>query len=363
MLMKLIKFTFLLLAFLVVGNIQAQEYGAYTGMRIHITSTRIISESKRSIKIGVILANTGRKDVRLHSGLNRKDVVFSFGESFENEKLALYKDIIINQILDFNTTLRAGQLFSPKGLKIKKAWLHEKVAPSKAVMLDPNHLPKESFKPIILDPNDLPEEKAKPIFPKEEKITQTKQKIIPTTPINQPEEIIISKIPKSEEKQIEEHQNPNPKSTPTKVLSPIGELPKPEMGMQCFDLLVENLTVEKNTRKYTILSFDLINNGAGSFTFNRKNPKQENLSIKAFFASIPRLTRGSLIAGGEHFDKLFKEKKFTLGFGEHIKGTIKIPLEKMTKFTRVIILEVDPFSAIHECDKVNNVSTVVWKGN
>ncbi len=295
----------------------------YTGKRMHLSSAKVVSESKKNLKISLVLSNTGRQDIRLYDGLNLETVVFTFGDSFKGQ-LAPYKVRILKKLISSNNTLiRAGQLFTPKSFKVKKLTKEDttKVAPSFAEAEQKKYLKVRE--------------------PKEEKV----------------------KAPKHPRKVSHPKENKHRKSTKTKTMSPIGELPKPEASNKCFDLVVEDLEVVKSSKRNIYLKFNLINYGEGVFKFDRKNDRYDNLSIKTFFASIPRLTRGALIVGGEHFDDLFDQKKFELGFGEKISGTIKVSLEKMTKFTPVVILELDPFSAISECDKVNNVATVLWKGN
>jgi len=291
----------------------------YTGKRIHLSSAKLVSESKKNLKISVILSNTGRKDIRLYDGLNLETVIFTFSDSFDGE-FAPYKQRILKKLISSNNTLiRAGQLYTPKSFKVKK-------------------LTKEDTA------------KVEPFF------TEVEKKNIP-------------ELPKVKKKKLKKtHQNKKidtskAKKEDKKILSPIGELPQPEASSKCFDLVVEDLEVVKSTKRYLYLKFNLTNYGEGPFKYDRKSDRYKNLSIKAFFASIPRLTRGALIVGGDHFDDLFESKNFILGFGEKVEGTMKVSLAKMTKFTPVVILELDPFSAVLECDKVNNVSTVLWKGN
>ncbi len=291
----------------------------YTGKRLHLSSAKIVSKSKKNLKISLVLSNTGRKDIRLYDGLNLETVIFTFGDTFDGQ-LAPYKERILKKLISSNNTLiRAGQLFTPKSFKVKKL-MKEDTA---------------KVEPYFTEVDNNPE------------VAEPKSK----------------KKKAKKAKHSDEKAKAHKKKTKQKTMSPIGELPKPEASNKCFDLVIEDLEVVKSTKRNIYLQFNLINYGEGIFKFNRKDKRYDNLSIKAYFASIPRLTRGALIVGGEHFDDLFDEKKFELGFGEKLKGTMKVPLEKMTRFTPVVIFELDPFSAIYECDKVNNVSTVLWKGN
>lgn len=313
--MKL-NYAFWLVNFLFLTQVGYGQWATeYTGKRIHLSSAKVVSESKKNLKISLVLSNTGRQDLRLYDGLNLETVIVTFGNSFEG-KLTPYKERILQKLISSNNTLiRAGQLFTPKAFKVRRLTKEDttKVEPTIAA----------AEKKKYLKVHEIDEEQPK----KQKKNNHSKH-----------------------EKEV-------------KTMSPIGQLPKPEASNKCFDLVVEDLEIVRSSKRNIYLKFNLVNYGEGIFKFDRKNDQYDNLSIKAFFASIPRLTRGALIVGGEHFDDIFDEKKFELGFSEKIGGTMKVPLEKMTKFTPVVILELDPFSAVSECDKVNNVSTVLWKGN
>ncbi len=319
--MKL-NYAFWLVIFLFLTQVGYGQWATeYIGKRIHLSSAKVVSESKKNLKISLVLSNTGRQDIRLYDGLNLETVIVTFGESFEGQ-LTPYKERILKKLIASNNTLiRAGQLFTPRSFKVRRLTKEDttKVEPTIAEVEKKKYLKVHE---IVEEKNVNNNEKNKP-----KKSTQPKH-----------------------EKEV-------------KTMSPIGQLPKPEASSKCFDLVVEDLEVVRSSKRNIYLEFNLINYGEGTFKFDRKNDRHDNLSIKAFFASIPRLTRGALIVGGEHFDDIFDEKKFELAFGEKISGTMKVSLEKMTKFTPVVILELDPFSAVSECDKVNNVSTVLWKGN
>lgn len=322
----------------------AQDALEYTGKRIHLSSAKVVSESKKFIKISVIVSNTGKKDVRLFDDVNRGLTTFTYGISFEKEKIKKYKADIIDRVLGLNTIIQKGQLHSPKAFKIRK------------------NKPEKDQEPVLFaekKKEDLPESEMKSTPKPEPKSTPESAPIALQKPKTKPEP---KRIPESTP--ITHHEKTETKKGQKnkKILSPIGVLPKPEKKDVCFDLVIDNLRINKKSKKNIYVTFDLVNYGQGVFTFDRKNQRLENLSIKAFFASIPRLTRGSLIAGGAHFDEIFDEKKFSLGFGQSTTGTLKIPLELMTKWTPVVILELDPFSTVIECDKVNNVNTVLWNG-
>lgn len=319
--MKFLRTALLLLIVLTWQAGIAQNGLEYTGKRIHLSSAKVLSDTKKHLKLKFVVSNTGREDVRLYEDLNMSSVIFTFGESFDDDRIARFKDLILDRLIKENTLLRAGQLFTPKAYKIKK---NSKVTNPRAKDFD---ISKSQTADLESYEKEVPEKKET---------------------VRNPREIAHKKTPKKSKK-------------PDKVLSPIGELPRPEASHECFDLVIDNMEITKSTKRNIYLKFNLINYGQGGFTFDRKNPRYENLSVKVYFASIPRLTRGSLIAGGAHFDEIFDEKRFTLAFGESMEGHIKVSLEKMTKFTPVVILELDPFSAVDECDKVNNVSTVVWK--
>ncbi|HHB79703.1 MAG TPA: hypothetical protein ENK85_10770, partial [Saprospiraceae bacterium] len=65
-------FSALFCIFLSIFARQVYGQGAteYTGKRVHLSSVKLVSESKKNLKVSLVLSNTGREDVRLYDGLN-----------------------------------------------------------------------------------------------------------------------------------------------------------------------------------------------------------------------------------------------------------------------------------------------------
>jgi hypothetical protein len=73
------------------------------------------------------------------------------------------------------------------------------------------------------------------------------------------------------------------------------------------------------------------------------------------------MTRGAILAettwlqnGIESFDGILRP-------GRLLVGTVVVPLEKRTRLTPNLILELDPFLSVDDCDRTNNTIPVLIK--
>lgn len=314
-------------------SVRAQSALYYTGKRIHLSSVKLLSETANYLKLSVVVSNTGREDLRLYPDLDIGKVVITFGDSFSNSHVAPYKWQIVKAVIGSKKQLRAGEVLTLTKLKIRK---------------DPNDLPRSTLSEKIgtTEENRSAGDAANPKLPG-------------TTGAPNPSS------PKAMKTSTVHHEGDDtkaetPAASPSKILSPIGVLPRKEKAPGCVDLMIDNIEVVKRTKRRVYLDVTLHNYGTGTFVYDPKSERYENLAIKAYLGAVPRLTRGALVTGGQHFNEIFR-KPFTLGPGETIHGTTKVSLELFTKFTPVVILELDPFLALPECDKSNNVGTVILK--
>lgn len=121
----------------------------------------------------------------------------------------------------------------------------------------------------------------------------------------------------------------------------------------CPDLLVTRLKVIKRTKNYIILAYELKNFGNGTAHIGTANGK-EGLALRAFLNSTDALTRGAITVGG----KFLEPKLEAIPPNGAYVGEVKWQLYKLTKFTPYLIIQVDPYQMVLECDETNNLNHI-----
>lgn len=124
----------------------------------------------------------------------------------------------------------------------------------------------------------------------------------------------------------------------------------------CADLVMESVKIIKQSDKSVTLEYVVANYGNGSAAlFGKSKKEDDNVAIKAHLSKSRKLTRGSLPLKGAYISKGVKNKSGMLLPKERVTNTMKIDVSKMTKFTPVLILSLDGFQDVEECDEFNNV--------
>ncbi|MFT5383288.1 MAG: hypothetical protein ACI8X3_000436 [Saprospiraceae bacterium] len=132
----------------------------------------------------------------------------------------------------------------------------------------------------------------------------------------------------------------------------------------CSDLVFESIKVIKKSKNKVTLEYTIINLGQGPARMvNSRKEENKNMALQAHMSSINKLTKGSLLFGGSFVENGLDKSDGKLYPGEKYTSTLKLDIQKMTKFTPYIILELDPYLSVYECDKKNNWRSVkVGKG-
>ena len=130
----------------------------------------------------------------------------------------------------------------------------------------------------------------------------------------------------------------------------------------CPDLVFDTITVVKRTEKYIELEFVIRNKGnAPASIFGTSRSNDDNVAVHFFFSGTQRLTRGSIMADGIYLTEGLKNTKGLLYPQTTYIVRHKLSLEKKNQFSGVIILQLDAFDVIAECDETNNVKAIVPK--
>ncbi len=122
----------------------------------------------------------------------------------------------------------------------------------------------------------------------------------------------------------------------------------------CPDLVLNQINVVKKSKNWVTLEYTLTNNGKGP-AYLGKDTNGQGIALRAFLSSSEKISRGALPLGGGFVDSGKKKQLFP---NNSQTGTLKLDIRKMTRFTPYVIINLDPFNVIQECDKTNNYGNV-----
>lgn len=124
----------------------------------------------------------------------------------------------------------------------------------------------------------------------------------------------------------------------------------------CADLVMESVRIIKQSKNSVTLEYVVANYGNGSAAlFGESKKDDDNVAIKAHLSKSRKLTRGSIPLKGSFISKGVKNKSGMLLPKQRVTNTMKLDVSKMTKFTPVLILSLDGFQDVQECDEMNNI--------
>ena len=78
-------------------------------------------------------------------------------------------------------------------------------------------------------------------------------------------------------------------------------------------------------------------------------------------SSSEKLTRGSIPIGGTFVKNGKQIPDGKLYPGKSLTDEVKLDIQNMTRFTPIIILELDPYLSVQECNETNNINHIKVK--
>jgi len=130
----------------------------------------------------------------------------------------------------------------------------------------------------------------------------------------------------------------------------------------CPDLRIDTFFVSKRTKKYAELSFVILNDGNGPAPlFGATKAEEDNVAIRAYASGTAKLSRGDLIIGGAYLKSGLKDKNGILSSKEQYTGKFRVDIRKKTRHMPYIILSVDDYQLLWECDEGNNVKKLLYR--
>ncbi len=277
----------------------------YIGYRMALVNLSVSPDkSKNTYKITFTAINTGRKDLLFGKKISKPpQLVINFDHSLMDTGLSDHVETIRTAVINENFHIAPGKIAEARTVKVK---LSQSPKP-----------PQEVFEPMETNPQkpgtgiELPE--------KEEQFTAK------AAPMDDFENALLG----APAHQYDENA--------------------------CSDLVFESIKVVKKSKGKVTLEYTIINNGEGPAKLvHSQKQAHKNLAFQAYLSSKDKITKSSFSLENSFIEKGLKDSNGKLYPGQRFTGTVKINVQKMTKFTPFVILELDPYLSVHECDKTNN---------
>jgi len=122
----------------------------------------------------------------------------------------------------------------------------------------------------------------------------------------------------------------------------------------CADLAFDTAFIVEFSKQEMLLHYQIRNTGPEAAYLSGAN----KLAIRVYFVSGLKLTRGALPAGETVVRPGFESLDGVLLPGRALAGDIRISLENRTKFSPNLAFQLDPYSAVEDCARENNVLAV-----
>jgi len=253
----------------------------YNGYRLVVADIEVKKKKSKSAQLQYKVVNTGRETIFHKKGRTTEPpIYFEFDQSLKEAELLAYKNDILQQVLNNDITLKAGQ-------SLKKQTMKLRLDPKRKVVEDET---PGSFTISVGDDNS----------------TSGKDYIDRNF---------------------------------------------------CPDLQLDTLIITRQTKKWATIEYRISNKGKGPASLKGDSGKKEgNLAIKAYLNRTGKLSKGAIPIGGN-----FISDQDLLKPGEVYTGVIRLDITKKTKYSSALIIQLDPYLVVRECDETNNYSSVLLK--
>jgi hypothetical protein len=128
----------------------------------------------------------------------------------------------------------------------------------------------------------------------------------------------------------------------------------------CPDLRFDTAYIVDQTKNEVTIRYVLRNTGGSTARLLGETDAQEdNLAVNVYFNRATKLTRGAIQGGGTYLKEGKETTNGLLFPNARIFGEVTVAKERLNQFAPNIILELDPFMTLVECDKKNNTFVIL----
>lgn len=325
----------------------------YKGNRIMVKSIKVLKKKGKSYKIEYKLVNTGRNKIKLGKPINiPKDLIINFDNSLKENDLIGAKPFIIESIKKQKITIRPGQLMMGNKLKFSL----KPIPPSDRIAIDTTTQKKEDE--ITKLPNENPQVPEKDNVDFDDIVKEIVEEVpLPNNELESPRTPSASSPTDSIQLTETTLVNVRPSSTSSEVtIQNENEEDDKKPEKKCADLVLEDVEIVKKNKRFVQVKYTIKNIGNAPISLHGASKKEiDNIALESYFTRSHNLTRGSIPVNIKFIKKGKKDVMGNLVPGESITQKLKVETSKVTRFTPVLALALNPNSTIFECDRVNNV--------
>jgi hypothetical protein len=128
----------------------------------------------------------------------------------------------------------------------------------------------------------------------------------------------------------------------------------------CPDLRFDTAYIVDQSKSNITIRYILRNTGGSTARLlGNTDAQEDNMAVNVYFNRATKITRGALLGGGSYLSEGKETTNGLLFPNARIFGEVTVPKERLNKFAPHIILELDPFMTLVECDKKNNTFVIL----
>jgi NACalpha-BTF3-like transcription factor len=307
---------FLLIASINKSNGQGK---IYTGYRLHLSGIKVLQQSETDAILSFTAVNTGKNSINSQEKELAEKLVLNCDLKSLNIAFLSDEGPLLSAILAKEFQLEPGAFLQLNNLQI--------VGPAKAIEAPTFRVPKK--------------EKA-----------DTTSSIIESEAATKSKEGVQTEE-KREEIEEEDIVLVAPKVNRTPIEELLGE------KNSCPDLVFDTLKLIKRTDKSVWIEFTIKNIGKGPALLYDNESEERPFGIRAFISGTTFISKGAVTIGGHTIEDGLGNPQGLIQPGERIIRTEQFDIRKMTRYMPVLILSLDAFLKLRECDRTNNTGYII----
>lgn len=306
----------------------------YDGKRIYIGP--ITTNSTRS-EIRFNICNTGRQDIQL--GGDYSDILIKLDPSFHQIGSEAEVREIVRKIMSKNGIIKAGKMITNQRLALGNA-------------------------PVMANRSEASMRNKTTSTTSSSASTKSNTASNTTSKTN-------TSASSSAKKKSDKSSRPEPKEIEMGNGTVVLEMPESEKNTKrgkflnpddCPDLMIKDIKVIKENKFHIAIEYTVKNQGTGTAELHgqkdRKGKNQSNMIMKAYLSATPKFTRSATAIGEVEVRKEMDNKDGTLPRSREFTGKMYMNVRGRTNMTPYLILTLDPYQTVRECNERNNRSYV-----
>lgn len=264
---------------------------SYTGYRVYIRKVTILKQKGEEYLLGMELINTGKRSISFGPGFPARYLQTRFDESLGSLGLT-----------PLGLQIREGLLKSSEKLAVGEWRANLELWVKADAEIEQKKFSKDNF----------------------ERVASTITRRSPTTSVDQEAAAFPS----------------------------TGSKPAAKTSSDCIDLTISEMKILQQSKKIATVQLTIANGGTNDFPLKNVN---EGLSLTMFVSGSPRISSSSRqIKQINLSERLAMQGKNALANGQSIVLVERLDISEATRYTAVLIGQLDSGQVLEECNETNN---------